>query len=73
MAPRIFTDVKMIVSKKNQKATKCSDNCTIRLITHTAKIVARILRRIERNFDDIIGEVQFGFTRGKGTGGALGC
>jgi hypothetical protein len=31
--------------KKKPKATKCSDRCTISLIAHTAKIVARILQR----------------------------
>jgi hypothetical protein len=68
-----FTEFTMIVSKKNQKATKCSDYRTIRLIAHTAKIVARIFRRIERKVDDILGDEQFGFRRDKGTGEALGC
>ena len=30
---------------KKPKTTKCSDHCTISLIAHTAKIVARILER----------------------------
>jgi len=47
--PKNFTEVTMIVLKKKSQATKCSDRCTISLIAHTAKIVAKILRRrIER-------------------------
>jgi hypothetical protein len=68
-----FTEVTMTVSKKNQKATNCSDHRTIRLIAHTEKPVARILRNIERKVDNILGEDQFGFRSGKGTGEALGC
>jgi len=35
----------MIVLKKKPQATKSSDHRTISLIAHTAKIVAKILRR----------------------------
>ena len=36
-------------------------------------IVAKILRRmIERKIEDVFGEDQFGFRRGKGTGDAIG-
>jgi hypothetical protein len=43
------------------------------LIIHTAKMVARILRRrIERRTEDALGEDQFGFRRGKGTRDAIG-
>ena len=43
--PQDFTEVKMIALKKKTKATKCSDYRTISLIAHTAKIIAKILRR----------------------------
>ena len=47
--------------------------CGISLITHTAKIIAKILkRRIERKIEDMLGEDQFGFRRGKGTKDARG-
>ena len=40
---------------------------------HTAKIVAKILRRrIENKIEDVLGEDQFGFRRGKGTRDAIG-
>ena len=43
------------------------------LIAHTAKIVVKILRRrIEKKIEDVLGEDQFGFRRGKGTRDAIG-
>ena len=42
------------------------------LIARTEKIVARILRRrIERKVEDVLGEDQFGFRRGKGSRNAV--
>jgi hypothetical protein len=35
-------------------------------------MVARILRGIQRKVEDVLGEDQFGFRRGKGTGDAIG-
>jgi len=62
----------MIALKKKPQATKCSDNRTISLITHTAKIVAKILRRrVEKKIEEVL-EDQFGFRRGKGTRDAIG-
>jgi len=43
-----FNEVTVIPLKKKPTATKCSDHCTNSLITHTAKIVAWILRRNEK-------------------------
>ena len=58
----------MIALKKKPQATKCRDHRTISLIAHTAKIVTKILRRwIEKKIEDVLGEDQFGFRRGKGT------
>jgi hypothetical protein len=71
--PRDFMEVTMIALKKKPKATKCSDHRTISLIANAAKIVARILkRRIESKTEDVLGEDQFGFRRGKGTRDAIG-
>jgi len=43
------------------------------LIAHTAKTVAKILRRrIEKKFEDVLGEDQCGFRRGKGTRDVIG-
>ena len=71
--PIDFTDVTMFAIKKKPQATKCSDHRTITLIANTAKIVAKILRRrIEKKIEDVLGEDQFGFRRGKGTRNAIG-
>ena len=43
--PKDIKEVTMIALKKKPQATKCSDHRTISLIAHTAKIVAKILRR----------------------------
>jgi hypothetical protein len=51
----------MIALKKKPQATKCNDHCTISLIAHTAKIVAKTLRRrIEKKIEGVLGD-QFGF------------
>jgi hypothetical protein len=70
--PRDFIEVTMIAMKKKPKATKCSDHRTISHIAHIARIVARILRRIERKNEDSLGEDQFGFRRGRETRDAIG-
>ena len=66
--PSDFTESAVIALKKKPEATKCSDHHTIILITHTAKIVWRILRRrVEMKIEDAHGEDQFRFRRGKAT------
>ena len=71
--PKDFTEVTMIALKKKPQATKYNDHRTISLIAHTAKIVAKILRRrVERKIEDVLGKDQFGFRRGKGTMDASG-
>jgi len=63
----------MIALKKKTQATKCSDHRTINLIAYTARIITKILRRkIERKIEDVLGEDQFGFRRGKGTRDVIG-
>jgi predicted transcriptional regulator len=46
----------VIALKKKPQATKCIDHRTVSLIEHTAKIVARILKRIEKKIEDVLGE-----------------
>jgi hypothetical protein len=56
----------MFALKKKPQATKCSDHRTFSLIAHTAKVVAKILRRrIEMKIEEVLGKDQFGFRRGK--------
>jgi len=62
-----FTEFTMSALKKKTQNTKSSDHHTISLIAHTAKIIAKILRRrIERKIEAVLGEDKFGFRRGKG-------
>jgi hypothetical protein len=66
--PKDFTEDTMIALKKKTQAKKFRDQSTIRLISHTAKIITKIRRRrFERKIEDALGEDQFGFRRGKGT------
>ena len=51
----------------------CQPNKYLSLYTHTAKIIAKLLkRRIEKKIEDLFGEDQYGFRSGKGTRGAIG-
>jgi hypothetical protein len=65
-------EVTMIVLKKKPKSIKFSDHRTISVVANTAKMIARILRRIERRIEDVLGEDQFGFRRGKGIRDPIG-
>ena len=71
--PKDFTEVTMTALKKKTQTTKCSDHRTISLISHTAQIIVKILRRrIERKIEDVLGEDQLGFRRRRGTRDAIG-
>jgi hypothetical protein len=71
--PKDFTEVTMITLKKKPQAKKCREYRTISLIARTTRIVTKILRRrIEKKIEDVLGEDQFGFRRGKGTRDAVG-
>jgi len=55
--PKDFTEVTMTTLKKKTQDTKCSDHHTVSLISHTAKIITKILRRrIERNIEYVLRE-----------------
>jgi hypothetical protein len=63
----------MIALKKKPKAIKCTDHLTISLIAHAVKVVASVIRgRYEKKIEDVLGEDQFGFTKGRETGDAIG-
>jgi len=70
--PQDFAEVTMIALKKKTKVTECSEYRTVSLIANTAKIKSKILRRrIENKIEEVLGEDQFGFGRGKGTRNAI--
>jgi len=55
------------------QARKCRDHRTISLISHTGKIVARILsKRLGSKIEEVIEEDQFGFRKVKGTRDTIG-
>jgi hypothetical protein len=62
----------MIVWKKKPKATIYFDLRTISFIAHTASIVAKILRRIEKKIEEDLGQDQFAFRRNKESRNAIG-
>jgi len=69
----LHSKTSIITIKKKPQATKWSDHRTLSLNARTAKIIAKILsRRIEKKIEDVLGEDQFGFRRGKGTRDAFG-
>jgi hypothetical protein len=64
----------MIAFKKKPKATKCSDHRIISFIAHTAKIVARILRRrIERKLRMYLDKISLGLEEEEELGMQLRC
>jgi hypothetical protein len=64
----------MIALKKKPQATKCSDHRTISLIAHTAKRVAKVLRRkIERKLRVNSEKNNLDLEEGKKLGMQLGC
>jgi hypothetical protein len=62
----------MIALKKKPKARICADHRTISLIVHVAKLVASVIRRSEKKIEDVLGEDQVGFKKGKGTRDVVG-
>jgi hypothetical protein len=72
LGPKHFTEGTTTALEKTPEATKYSDYRTFSLIARAAKIVARILRRFEREIEDVLVEDQFGFRRRKGTSDAVG-
>jgi retron-type reverse transcriptase len=58
---------------KKPNARKCIHHRTISFIAHAAKVVANVIRRrSEKKIEDVLGEDQFGFRKGRGTRDAIG-
>jgi len=61
-----FTDITMIVLKKNPKATKWTDPRTMSPNTHSTKLIAKTnKRRIGKKIVEVPVEDQFGFRKEK--------
>ena len=53
---------------KKRQCKKCSNYCTIVLITHTSKVMLRILQaRLQQYMNHQLPDVQAGFGKGRGT------
>ena len=53
---------------KKGNAKECSNNCTIALISHTSKVILKILQaRIQQYVNWELRDVQAGFRKGRGT------
>ena len=73
--PKDFLDVTMTALPKKTQANNSRDHRTISLISHTGKIVERILsKKLESKTKEVIDEDQFRFGqwKGKGTGDVTG-
>ena len=62
--PNEFMEAVLLPIPKKNNAKKCKEYRTISLISHTAKIILRILNR---RLCSKMEEEQFGFRKGKGT------
>ena len=71
--PEEFIETVLLPIPKKSNAKKCMEFRTISLISHTAKILLRILnRRLRSKTEEELEEEQFGFRKGKGTRDAIG-
>ena len=53
---------------KKVNAKECSNNCTIALISHTSKVMLKILQpRLQQYVNHELSDVQAGFRKGRGT------
>ena len=56
------------ISIPRDNAKECSNYCTIALISHTSKVMSKILQaRIQQNADKELSDVEAGFRKGRGT------
>ena len=66
----VATGLEMVSFRSNPKygkATLCSKYCTIALISHTSKVMLKILQdRLQQFVNQEISEVQAGFRKGRG-------
>jgi len=57
-----------LVLPKKSKSTKCEEYRTLSILTHTSKILTKIiLGQIEKKIDENLAEDQFGFQKNRGT------
>ena len=58
---------------KKRNAKECSNYCTITLISHTSKVILKILQvRLQQYVNRELPDVQAGFQKGRGTRDQIG-
>ena len=69
MHKKYLTNQNYMVFGRNQgNAKECSNYCTIALISHTSKVMLKILQaRLQQYMNHELPDVQAGFRKGKGT------
>ena len=71
--PEEFMEILLLPIPKKSNAKKCKEFSTISLISHTAKILLRILNReLCTKMEEELEEESFGLRKGKGTRDAIG-
>ena len=61
-----------IPTPKKDNAKECSNYCTTALISHTSKVMLKILQaRLHQYMNDELPDVQAGFRKGRGTRGQI--
>ena len=72
--PDDFKKSIMLMLPKKSKSTKCEEHQTLSILTHTSKILTKIiLGRIEKKIDENLAEDQFDFRKNRGTREAILC
>ena len=72
MATGLYRSYNDCVEEENKSYQNAATIAQSAFFAHTVKIIAKILRgRIEKKIEDVLGEEQFGFRRGKGTRNAI--
>jgi len=64
----------MVMLPRKSKSTKCEEYRTLSILTHTPKILTKIiLGRREKKVDENLAEDQVGFRKNRGTREAILC
>ena len=66
--PQVWKKSVFIPIPKKGNAKECSNYCTIALISHTSKVMLKILQaRLQQYMNHELSDVQAGFRKGRGT------
>ena len=70
--PQAWKRLVFIPITKKGNAKECSNHCTIAVISHTSKVMLKILQaRLQQYVNHELPDVQAGFKKGRGTRGKI--